>query len=99
METRRNLRMNNDTVERIERNLSLLDSLLGENNVEEMKKKICDLIVDRVKSDIDSYDSYLFYPDDYSESINEAFEKVHKKNSKDVFRCSIRSRTGSCKSF
>ena len=37
------------------------------------------MIVDRVKSDIDSYDSYLFYPDDYSESINEAFEKVHKK--------------------
>ena len=31
--------MNNDTVKRIERNLSSLDSLLGEDNVEEMKKK------------------------------------------------------------
>lgn len=65
--------------EKIETNLSALSSLLGEDNVEDVKKRIADLIVSRVESDIHSYDYYLFYPENYELTIDEAFEKVEKK--------------------
>jgi hypothetical protein len=66
-------------VDKTEQNLSALEGLLGTDNVEDMKKRIADLIVKRVERDINSYDYYLFYPSDYSESIDEAFETVNKK--------------------
>ena len=65
--------------ERIEENLSGLSSLLGQDNVEDVKKRIADLIVNRVESDIRAYDYYLFYPENYELTIDEAFEKVEKK--------------------
>lgn len=65
--------------ERIEENLSGLSSLLGQDNVEDVKKRIADLIVNRVESDIRTYDYYLFYPENYELTIDEAFEKVEKK--------------------
>lgn len=65
--------------ERIEENLSGLSSLLGEDNVEDIKKRIANLIVNRVESDIRTYDYYLFYPENYELTIDEAFEKVEKK--------------------
>lgn len=65
--------------EKIEENLSGLSSLLGQDNVEDVKKRIADLIVNRVASDIRSYDYYLFYPENYELTIDEAFEKVEKK--------------------
>ena len=68
--------------ERIEENLSGLSSLIGKENVEDVKKKIGNLIVDRVAHDIRSYDYYLFYPGDYEAAIGEAFEKNQKKITK-----------------
>lgn len=65
--------------EKIEENLSGLSSLLGDDNVNNVKKRIADLIVERVASDIRSYDYYLFYPENYESTIDEAFEKVEKK--------------------
>ena len=65
--------------ERIEENLSGLSSLIGHDNVEDVKKRIADLIVDRVEADIRAYDYYLFYPENYQLTIDEAFEKVEKK--------------------
>ena len=41
-----------DTVNEVKKNLSELDYLLGENNVEDIKKRIGDLIVDRIASDL-----------------------------------------------
>lgn len=69
-------------VKRAEENLSALDNLLGKDNVEDVKKRIGDLIVDRVRSDMRTYDMYLFYPEDYNETIDVAFEKVSKKITK-----------------
>lgn len=74
--------MSRDFVEGVEKNLSALSSLLGEDVVEDVKKRIGNLIVERVASDIRAYDYYLFYPGDYQSSIEEAFEKVNKKISK-----------------
>ena len=71
--------MAKDVVDKLETNLSALSSLLGEEVVEDVKKRIGDLIVERVASDIHSYDYYLFYPGNYQASIDEAFEKTNKK--------------------
>lgn len=72
----------NDVVDKIETNLSALSSLLGEEVVENVKKRIGDLIVDQVASDLRSYDMYIFYPGNYESSIKEAYEKVEKKINK-----------------
>lgn len=74
--------MSIDVVGKIETNLSALDGLLGKENVEDIKKRISDLIVKRVEDDLRHYDMYLFYPGDYKTCIDEAFEKVDKKITK-----------------
>ena len=68
-----------NVVSNIETNLSALSSLIGEDNVEDIKKRIADLIVDRVAKDIDDYDCYLFYPPDYQGIIESTFEIIEKK--------------------
>ena len=68
-----------DTVDHVKTNLSALETLLDVDNVKDIKKRISNLIVERVASDIKSYDYYLFYPGDYQEAIGEAFENVQKK--------------------
>lgn len=40
------------------------------------------MIVSRIASDLRVYDYYLFYPEDYTETINSAFEKIEKKITK-----------------
>ena len=57
--------MARNVVEKIELNLSALNQLIGTENVENVKKRIGDLLVARVRSDLRSYDNYLFYPADY----------------------------------
>lgn len=71
--------MSKDCVDRIEENLSALEQLLDVDTVKYIKKRIGDLIVDRVRSDINQYDYYLFYPSNYKETIDQAFEKTQKK--------------------
>lgn len=68
-----------DRPEKLECEMSALERIIGSDNVQEVKSKIADLIVGRVKKDIDDYDYYLFYAGDYKQSIDEAFEKVEKK--------------------
>lgn len=68
--------------ENIQTNLSALSSLIGENNVEDIKKRITNIIVSAVEDDIRYYkkQSYVFYPPDYIKGIaEEAFEEVEKK--------------------
>lgn len=74
--------MGADCVDRIEKNLSALEQLLDVETVKDIKKRIGDLIVDRVRSDINQYDYYLFYPSNYEETIDQAFEKTQKKITK-----------------
>lgn len=74
--------MAKDVVDRTEQNLSALESLLGVDVVDDVKKRIGDLIVNRIYSDLNHYDMYLFYPGDYQRSIEEAFKKVEKKINK-----------------
>lgn len=59
-----------------------LISLLGEENVEELKKGIVKLILDRTESDLKLYDGYLLYPPDMRDVIKDAMESTDKKVSK-----------------
>ena len=59
-----------------------LVSLLGKENVEELKKGIVNLILDQVESDLKSYSEYLLYPPDMSNIIKDAMESTDKKLSK-----------------
>lgn len=71
-----------DEARNMKTNLSALECLLDKKNVEDVKSGIANLILDRVRRDIDAYDYYMFYPEDYTETIDEAFEKVRKKLTK-----------------
>lgn len=53
--------------------------LLGEENIENLKKRICNLIVERVKNDLDDYGQYLLYPPDMDDMIKDTFRMTRKK--------------------
>jgi len=62
--------------------LTKLVELLGEENAEELKKKIAEIIVERVEDDMRDYDRYLLYPPDMRDMIKETMESVEKKVAK-----------------
>lgn len=64
---------------------SALVKLLGEENAEDLKKRLCDLIVDQVEYDMKHYSEYLLYPPDMKDLIKDAMiatrgkvEKMYK---------------------
>ena len=59
-----------------------LISLLGEDNIEELKKKLVELIIEQARSDLQDYNDYLLYPPDMSGIIKDAMESTEKKISK-----------------
>ena len=62
--------------------ITKLVELLGEENAEELKKKIAQVIVERVEDDMRDYDQYLLYPPDMSDMIKETMASVDKKVAK-----------------
>ena len=60
-------------------NLSALINLLGEENIEDLKKRIVDILVVRVENDLEDCAEWLLYPPDFTEVVNEAFESTQKK--------------------
>lgn len=62
---------------------------LGEKNVEDMKKRIVDVIVEQVRDDIHDYREYLIDPDDIvvslmDDTINRVRDRVQEKLEKAV---------------
>ena len=73
---------NKTTEEKLDLRLkdSLLIQFLGEDNVEEMKKRVVDVIVDRVREDLSDYREYLINPDDIVESlIDDTIDRVQDR--------------------
>ena len=56
-----------------------LADLIGAENTEELKKKIANIIVSRIKSDIRDYDKYIFYPPDFNDFFNECFKEAQAR--------------------
>lgn len=68
--------------EKVETNLSALSRLIGEDNVDDIKKQIANIVVQAVQKDFSEYQksSYIFFPPDYIKGIaEEAFDEVEKK--------------------
>ena len=59
-----------------------LISLLGEENVEELKKGLIKLLLEQAESDLKDYGEYLLYPPDMQDIIKDAMESTGKKVSK-----------------
>jgi hypothetical protein len=59
--------------------IDTLADLIGAENTEELKKRIANIIVDRIKSDIKLYDRYIFYPPDFNEFFNECYEEAQAR--------------------
>ena len=60
-------------------NLKGIIDVLGENNAEELQKRLVDVIVEKAQQDLNDYSEYLFYPPDIRDCIGEAFDSVEKK--------------------
>ena len=53
---------------------------LGEENVEDMKKRIVDVIVEQVRDDMHDYREYLINPDDIVECLmDNTIDRVHDR--------------------
>jgi len=68
-----------------------LIQFLGEQNVEDMKKRIVDVIVEQVRNDMQDYREYLIDPDDIveiliDETIDRVQDRVQKKLEKVVLK-------------
>lgn len=73
---------NKTTEEKLDLRLkdSLLIQFLGEDNVEEMKKRVVDVIVDRVREDLSDYCEFLIDPDDIVEHLmDETIDRVQDR--------------------
>lgn len=56
-----------------------LISLLGEENVKKLKDSITNILIQRVKYDLDTYGEYLIYPPDIQATMDEAVEDTYTK--------------------
>lgn len=77
-----------DKIEEANRDNPLLQ-FLGEENVEDMKKRIVDVIVEQVRDDMHDYREYLINPDDIVEclmddTIDRVRDRVQEKLEKAV---------------
>ena len=77
-----------DKIEEANRDNPLLQ-FLGEENVEDMKKRIVDVIVEQVRDDMHDYHEYLIDPDDIVErlmddTIDRVQDRVQEKLEKAV---------------
>lgn len=82
---------NKTTEEKLDLRLkdSLLIQFLGEENVEDMKRRVVDVIVDRVREDLSDYCEFLIDPDNIVEclmddTIDRVQERVQEKLEKVV---------------
>lgn len=62
--------------------ITAIINLLGDENVERIKKELCNLLIKRFRDDLEDYSNYLLYPPDFFESTNDALESTAKKITK-----------------
>lgn len=56
-----------------------LIELLGEKRVEKVKDDIAEVLIERLRDDLDSWGQYIFYPPDFSELFEQAVKEAEKK--------------------
>lgn len=73
---------NKTTEEKLDLRLkdSLLIQFLGEENVKDMKRRVVDVIVDRVREDLSDYCEFLIDPDNIVECLmDDTIDRVHDR--------------------
>lgn len=63
----------------MEQSISPVLDLLGEENVTKLKEGIVEILLDRVRDDLEAWGRYVFYPPDYSEFIEKCVKEAEKK--------------------
>lgn len=72
--------MKRNIEERLVQEISPLTEFLGADRVEDLKDKVCTLILNQVEIDLNERDTYvLIYADDIREIAEEALEEVRNK--------------------
>lgn len=56
-----------------------LTELLGAKRVDDLKDKICELIINRIDSDLEDYQDYIFCPEEITAIAEEALDEVRDK--------------------
>ena len=56
-----------------------LRELLGAKRTDDLKDKICELIINRIDDDLADYQDYLFAPEDITAIAEEALDEVRDK--------------------
>lgn len=59
-----------------------LIAVLGEENVDALKKRLADLIIEHARDELENYGDYLLYPPDMTDLIKETMTDVEKKVAK-----------------
>ena len=72
--------MRGNIEKRLVQEISPLTEFLGAKRVEDLKDKVCELILNQVESDLRERDQYvLIYEDDIREIVEEALSEVRSK--------------------
>ena len=78
--------MKRNIEERLVKEISPLTEFLGAERVEDLKDKVCTLILNQVENDLNDRDQYvLIFEDDIREIVEEALSEVRSKIKK-VFK-------------
>ena len=59
--------------------LNPLMQFIGADNVKKIQDGFAEILLDQIRSDLNNYSQYIFYPPDHEEIINDAYDKVSKK--------------------
>jgi len=66
--------------EHIMEDLTVLQEFLGVDRVENLKDKVCEMILERIENDMENQDYYTFiWEDDFEEVVIAAKQKCKKK--------------------
>jgi hypothetical protein len=69
--------MNRNIEERLTKEISPLTEFLGAERVDDLKDKVCTLILEQVERDLNDRDEYvLVYADDLREIVEEALREI-----------------------
>ena len=61
------------------KDISVLIELLGETNIEYFKKSVVDLLLERVKSDLEEWNDYIFYPPESEEFMEDIIKECREE--------------------
>jgi hypothetical protein len=59
--------------------INALVELLGEERVDKLKDEIIEVLIEKLRDDLESWKGYIFYPPDYEDIINQAIEEAETK--------------------